>query len=117
MNNLLIPKIDVVFHSLFRVGNESITKSLISSIIGHKIDSIELDTDRHLLLENPKDKLGILDLKAVLDNGTLCNVELQLVDSHKNLNHFLYCWSRLFSSQFVKGQDYSKLKKPFILPF
>lgn len=111
MNNLLIPKIDVVFHSLFRVGNESITKSLISSIIGHKIDSIELDTDRHLLLENPKDKLGILDLKAVLDNGTLCNIEVQLVNNHNTESRFLYYWSRLFSSQLVKGHDYSKLKK------
>ena len=34
--NLLKPKIDVVFHSLFREGNEGITKALISSVIKEK---------------------------------------------------------------------------------
>ena len=29
---LLKPKIDVVFHSLFRKGNEKLTKALITSI-------------------------------------------------------------------------------------
>ena len=108
---LLAPKIDVVFHSLFRSGNESITKALISDIIGCNIQSINLDTDRHLLTEHPEDKLGILDVKAILDDGILCNIEVQLVNNHNTESRFLYYWARLFSSQLVKGRDYSKLKK------
>lgn len=73
---LLTPKIDVVFHSLFRSGNESITKALISDIIGRNIQSINLDLDRHLLTQHPDDKLGILDVKAILDDGILCNIEV-----------------------------------------
>lgn len=110
-NYLFIPKIDVVFHSLFRSGNESITKALISDIIGCNIQSINLDTDRHLLTKHPEDKLGILDVKAVLDDGILCNIEVQLVNNHNTESRFLYYWSRLFSSQLVKGNNYSKLKK------
>ena len=43
MNNLFIPKIDVIFHSLFRVSNESITKSLISTILvkGHDYSKLK----------------------------------------------------------------------------
>ena len=43
---LLKPKIDVVFHSLFKKGNEEITKAIISSITEEKIKEIELDKDR-----------------------------------------------------------------------
>ena len=28
------------------------------------------------------------------------------MDSHKNLNHFLYCWSRLFSSQLESNDSF-----------
>lgn len=107
---LLTPKIDVVFHSLFRSGNESITKALISDIIGRNIQSINLDLDRHLLTQHPDDKLGILDVKAILDDGILCNIEVQLVNNHNTESRFLYYWAKLFSSQLVKGKDYSELK-------
>lgn len=29
---LLKPKIDIVFHSLFRIGNEEITKAIIKAV-------------------------------------------------------------------------------------
>ena len=38
--DLLKTKIDVVFHSLFRVGNEDITKAIITAITKEKIDRI-----------------------------------------------------------------------------
>ena len=33
---LLKPKIDVVFHSLFRIGNENIKKAIISAVTKEK---------------------------------------------------------------------------------
>ena len=71
---LLKPKIDVVFHSLFRKGNERITKALITSIINEKIEKVELDKDRYVVGEYPEEKLGIVDMKAELDNGTICDI-------------------------------------------
>ena len=55
---LLKPKVDVVFHSLFRKGNERITKALITSIINEKIEKVELDKDRYIVGEYPEDKLA-----------------------------------------------------------
>ncbi len=108
---LLKPKIDVVFHSLFRVGNENITKAIISAVTKEKINKIDLDNNRHILGRYPEEKLGILDLKATLDNGTICNVEIQLADNKDTAERFLYYWSRIYSSQLIKGEDYGKINK------
>lgn len=108
---LLKPKIDVVFHSLFRVGNEEITKAIIKAVTKEKIQNINLNNDRHIIGKYPNEKIGILDLKATLDNGTICNIEIQLADNKDTAERFLYYWSRIYSSQLVKGEEYSKLNK------
>ena len=109
--NLLKPKIDVVFHSLFKAGNENITKAIISAVTKEKIEKIDLNNDRHVLGKYPEEKLGILDLKATLDNGTICNIEIQLADKKDTAERFLYYWSRIYSSQLVRGETYKKINK------
>ena len=111
MKELLKPKNDVVFHCLFRKGNEAITKSLISSIIGKEIKKIELNNDRFLLQKYPNQKGGILDLNATLDDGILCNIEIQLADKGYTEKRFLYYWSRNYGGQLVKGDAYGILNK------
>ena len=45
---LLKPKIDVVFHSLFREENKRLTEGLISDILGEKVKVITTAKDRHI---------------------------------------------------------------------
>ena len=108
---LLKPKIDVVFHALFREGNEGITKAMIQAATKEKIEKVDLDNDRHLVGKYPEEKLGIVDLKATLDNGTICDIEIQLADNKDTAERFLFYWSRIYSSQLVKGYDYGNLNK------
>lgn len=108
---LLKPKIDIVFHSLFRVGNEEITKAIIKAVTKEKIEYINLNNDRHIVGKYPNEKIGILDLRATLDNGTICNIEIQLADQKDTAERFLYYWSRIYSGQLVKGDRYNKLNK------
>ena len=110
-NKLLKPKIDVVFHTLFKEGNEGITKAIIEAITKEKIESIDLNKNRHIIGKHPEEKLGILDLKATLNNGTICNIEIQLADNKDTAERFLFYWSRIYSSQLIKGDDYAKLNK------
>lgn len=110
-NELLIPKTDVVFKCLFRKGNEGITKSFIEEIIQKKINKIDLDKDRVLVKEFEKEKIGILDLRATLDNNTICNIEIQLVDQKNMKQRALFYWSRLYGSQLVMGEDFNALGK------
>ena len=115
MQKLLIPKNDVVFHCLFRKGNEKITKALISSIIEVKIKEIELDNDRYLLATYPEQKVGILDLNAKLDDGVLCNIEIQLADKGNIEKRILDYWSRLYGSQLKVSNKYSDLRKTIVI--
>ena len=108
---LLKPKIDVVFHSLFRVGNEDITKAIITAITRDNIETVDMNNDRHIIGKYAEEKLGILDLKVTLDNGTICDIEIQLADNKDTAERFLYYWSRVYSGQLVKGDDYKKLNK------
>ncbi len=108
---LLKPKIDVVFHALFKQGNEKITKAMIQAATKEKIERVDLDNDRHIVGKYPEEKLGIVDLKATLNNGTICDIEIQLADNKDTAERFLFYWSRIYSSQLVKGDDYGKLNK------
>lgn len=108
---LLIPKTDVVFHALFRKGNEAITKAIISDITKEEIKEIDLNQERYLLQKFPEEKLGILDLKAVLNTGVLCNIEIQLFDKTNTIERILFYWSKIYASELSTGEDYHKLPK------
>jgi len=108
---LLTPKTDVVFQSLFRKGNERITKALISSITKENIKDIELDKDSNLLRKYPEQKLGILDLKAIIDDGNICNIEIQIRNQYDTVKRVLFYWSKLYSEQLERGEKYLGLKK------
>ncbi len=90
VKNLLNPKIDYVFKRIFgHTGNEEITKGLITAIIKQPIENITIDcnpiTEKDLL----DDKVGILDIKAKLNNNINCNIEMQIVDK-KNIEKGFY---------------------------
>ena len=68
IDKLLDPKIDYVFKRIFGyIGNEDITKGLISSIIQKEISNVELDNSTILEKDLLEDKVGILDIRAKID--------------------------------------------------
>ncbi|MCI8833612.1 MAG: hypothetical protein HFJ19_05405 [Clostridia bacterium] len=78
MNKLLDLKNDYTFKRIFGyVGNEEITKGLISSIIEDiEITNIELDLKEITSQDLKDDKFGILDIRAELNNSIKCNIEM-----------------------------------------
>lgn len=108
---LLPPKMDIVFQALFRKGNETITKAFISQIIGKNIQKIELDKNKNLLREYAKDKMGILDLIAILDDGVICNIEVQLSDNKDIEKRILYYNGKTYSQQMLVGDKYKDLNQ------
>lgn len=71
----LSPKLDVVFQALFgEVGNESITKGFLETILDRKIESIDLSKNPILRREFKDDKLGVLDIIAKLDENKICHL-------------------------------------------
>ena len=60
---LLSPKLDVVFQALFgEVGSERITKKFLEAILDKKLEEVDLSRNIVLRRENPRDKMGILDV-------------------------------------------------------
>ena len=108
---LVPPKMDIVFEALFKPGNEEITKALISNIIGQKIQKIDLEKNKRLLREYTKDKLGILDLIATLDDGVICHIEVQLSNNKDIEERLLFYNSKIYSQQMLIGEKYKDLKK------
>ena len=105
------PKNDVIFQELFKPGNEDITKAFLSSIIKEDITEINMDVSTHTNRDYLNSKLGILDLRVKLENNVQCNVEVQLIDYGNMIDRMLFYWSKQFSKNLNKSQDYSKLER------
>ena len=110
------PTNDYIFKRLFgHVGNEEITKALLKAILKKKIEKIDLDKNRILEKDLSSDKLGILDVRATIDNEDDIDIEMQVTD-HKDIQErTLFYWSKLFSRKIVSGEDYKDLKKVVII--
>ena len=63
---LLIPKIDVVFHALFREENKELLEVLITEVLNEKVKVVTTDKNRYVDTKEAKEKLGIMDLRAEL---------------------------------------------------
>jgi len=103
---------DVTFQLLFgKVGQERITKKLLERILKIEIDDLTLDTNKRLYGETKEDKIGRLDIKAKLNDGTKAIIEMQVV-SYDNLpERFLYYWSKVYAGELHRGDEYNELNK------
>lgn len=108
---LLKPKVDVVFHALFREENKKLTESLISDILGQKVKVKTTDLNRHLDIKVAEQKLGVMDLRTELEDGTKCNIEIQLDMREYENERFLYYWADAYSRQLRRGEEYEQLQK------
>ena len=107
---LLKPKVDVVFHALFREENKELTEGLISDIIGEKVKIKTTDLNRYLDIKVAEQKLGIMDLRTELEDGTKCNIEIQLEVQKNENKRFLYYWADSYVRQLRRGEEYNSLK-------
>ncbi|MCI8362544.1 MAG: Rpn family recombination-promoting nuclease/putative transposase, partial [Clostridia bacterium] len=92
-------------------GNEVILKDFLSSIIEEPIKEIEVKKDMKLEKEDLNDKVGILDIKAKLDNGTQVNVEMQVVNQQNMEKRTLFYWGKLYTGSIHEGEAFYGLKK------
>ena len=124
-HSILSPKLDVVFQILFgEVGSEEITKDLLSAILDEQINTIDLNQNIVLRRKNPKDKMGIVDVLAKINDNEYCNIEMQVSDDNEYCNiemqvsddkdiikRILYYWSKQYSKELQKGHPYIDLKR------
>ena len=113
MSFLLSPKVDFVFKRIF--GNEkhpNILISFLNAVINptDRIKSVQiLNTD--IDKEHIDDKYSRLDVKALTDKGEHINIEIQVRNEYNMIERSLYYWSKMFESQIIKRDNYSKLAR------
>ncbi len=111
-NNAMVPTNDYVFKRIFgHKGNEKITSDLISSILGREIKDVDLTKNTILEKDLKSDKIGVLDVKAIFPDKTICDIEMQVANHEKMMYRILYYWSKLYSSKITEGEHYEKLHK------
>ena len=115
-NNLLSPKLDVIFQLLFgEQDSQNITKDLLENILEEKIEKIDLSKNPILRREFPKDKLGILDVVIEIDGKESCDLEMQLVENENIIKRMLYYWGKLYTRNLKSGKDYEELKRTIVI--
>ncbi|WP_243018636.1 MULTISPECIES: Rpn family recombination-promoting nuclease/putative transposase, partial [Candidatus Cardinium] len=101
------------FKKIFGVEeNKDLLIALINATVSPEDQVVEVTL---LNPYNPKsfsnDKLSILDIKAVGENGKRFNIEIQITDESDYDKRALYYWAKLYTEQLKVSQNYSTLNK------
>ena len=110
----LNPLNDYLFYKVMgEKGDEKQLLGFLNAVLGHSgkepIESVEILENKALTADVINGKSCILDVKAVLADGTMLNIEVQLRNEHNIDRRSLFHWSRMYSESLNKGEDYQKL--------
>ena len=84
-NTKLNLKNDILFKAFFsRKGNEKYLKDFLNSILKIEIAEIRIQEEVNLEQLSTREKGGRLDIQAILNDGMIVNIEMQ-VDDKKNI--------------------------------
>lgn len=95
-NFIMLPTVDICFKELMK--NENVRRGFIAALMG-------------VPPEYGTDKLGLLDVKVILDNGVQIDIEMQVAFFAHWDARVLFYFSRMISGQLGKGEAYGELKK------
>ncbi|MDR2027049.1 MAG: Rpn family recombination-promoting nuclease/putative transposase [Prevotellaceae bacterium] len=94
-------------------GDEEQLISFLSAVLKktgkEKIRSVQILENRLMSAEIIGDKSSVLDLRAIMDNGSKVNIEVQLRDAGNMDRRSLFYWSREYISGISAGGDYAKI--------
>ncbi|MCL2067079.1 MAG: Rpn family recombination-promoting nuclease/putative transposase [Treponema sp.] len=94
-------------------GSEVQLLGFLNAVLGrtgnNRLASVEIIENKILSAEVIGDKSSILDVRAVLEDRTKVNIEVQLRNLHNMDKRSLFYWSKEFSKSLKSGQDYGEL--------
>lgn len=104
-------KLDIVFKKLF-TSDDEVLKAFVADILGIPKNDI-----KQITVENPNimpsmidGKQSQLDLKMRVDDK-IVNLEIQLCNKGNFPDRTVYYWSKMFSDELKKSEDYAELKR------
>ena len=98
---------DYIFKRLFsKKGNEDILKDLLEGILEIAIKEVEVMQEVELERVDIKDKLGVLDIKAIINENITVDIEMQIANEKNMIERTLYYWAGLYYTGLKRGKDY-----------
>ena len=94
-------------------GDEVQLLGFLNAVLGRSgkepIKSVEIKENKTFIKSILEGKSCILDVLAVLHNGTKVNIEVQLSNQYNMERRSLFYWSKVYLESLKGGQDYRKL--------
>jgi predicted transposase/invertase (TIGR01784 family) len=94
-------------------GDEPQLLGFLNAVLGRSgkepIESVEIKENTSFVKNVLSGKSCILDVLAVLQDGTKVNIEVQLRNEHNMDQRSLFYWSKLYSESLDEGEDYREL--------
>lgn len=107
----MLPTVDFCFKEL--MNNEKVRRGFIAALLRTDPEKIRKTTllPTELRREYADDKLGILDVRVLLENGTQIDMEMQVAYFENWDARAVFYLSKIFSDQLKKGEPYENLKQ------
>ena len=105
------PKIDYAFKEI--MADEMARRGFLSAILRMPPEEISetILIDTHLNRKYPDDRLGILDVRLQLNDGTETNIEIQLSKLSVWPERSLFYICKMYTDKIKPGDKYNSLKK------
>jgi predicted transposase/invertase (TIGR01784 family) len=110
-NFLMKPKIDFAFKEI--MTDEKVRIGFLSAVLKLKPEEIKETYILNPYLDkvHEEDKLGILDVRILMNNDTEIDTEIQLSEMRIWTKRALFYAAKMFTDQIEQGQKYDVLKK------
>lgn len=103
---------DYIFKRVFsKKGNEDILKDLLESILEIRIEKIETIEEVELAPERIEDRIGVLDLKATVNENTTVDIEIQVKDYHNMIERSTFYVAGLYHTGLKRGEEFETNNK------
>ena len=100
---------DYIFKKIFsKKGNESILRDFLIAILEIPIEKVEVEAEVSLEKQLKENKLGRLDIVAILNNDAIVNIEVQMLNLHNFVKRSLYYWSGNYYNDLKAGKIIKK---------
>ena len=108
---IMLPTVDVCFKSL--MNNPKVRKGFIAALLNVTPETIAETTllPTALRQDYPDDKLGILDVRVLMEDRQQFDMEMQVAYFEYWDARILFYLSKIFTDQLKKGEPYKNLKK------
>ncbi|MBO5460871.1 MAG: Rpn family recombination-promoting nuclease/putative transposase [Ruminococcus sp.] len=110
-NFIMKPKVDFCFKELME--EDEVRRGFLAAVLGIRPEEI-VETKllpTHLRKVHKEDKLGILDVRVVLNNREQIDMEIQVDPFDQWPERSLFYLAKIYVDQIHEGEDYNKLKK------